>query len=125
MNPAQQAFLQQIASKIPRLFAAIAAGNVRAEFILGQRVIKGRQVRLKLVAEVVDPGANPLATHGCTMGLAADQSSALPSDAELLRLSCVGYVGAVLPPGFQTQGGESIGMVSVTVVPVDAKPAPL
>lgn len=63
MSPAQARFLASVAEKIPRLFAAIAEGNVRAEFILGQRFLKGRQVRLKLVAEVVDPGDNPLATH--------------------------------------------------------------
>lgn len=63
MTPEQSAFLQSIALKIPKLFAAIADRNVRAEYILGQRVIRGHQVRLKLVAEVVDPGENPLSTH--------------------------------------------------------------
>lgn len=64
MNKAQLAFLEQLGERIPRLFDAIAQGNVKSEFIVGVRTINGRQVRLKLVAEVVDPGSNPLATHG-------------------------------------------------------------
>lgn len=64
MNEAQRRFLEGIADRIPRLFEAIGAGNVRAEFIIGLRRVGPRHVRLKLVAEVVDPGANPLGTHG-------------------------------------------------------------
>lgn len=64
MNKEQQAFLEQLALRIPRLFEAIAQGNVKSEYIVGVRRIGTRHVRLKLVAEVVDPGANPLATHG-------------------------------------------------------------
>ena len=64
MNKAQLAFLEQLGERIPRLFEAIARGNVKSEFIVGVRTINSRQVRLKLVAEVVDPGSNPLATHG-------------------------------------------------------------
>lgn len=63
MTPDQQAFLENLARRIPRLFAAIREGNVRSEYIIGVRRIDSRQVRLKLVAEVVDSGANPLATH--------------------------------------------------------------
>lgn len=48
---------------IPKLFEAIRLGNVKSEYVLGDRIIGRRQVRLKLVAEVVDPGSNPLATH--------------------------------------------------------------
>lgn len=48
---------------IPKLFDAIKLGNVKSECVLGDRIIGHRQVRLKLVAEVVDPGSNPLATH--------------------------------------------------------------
>ncbi len=48
---------------IPKLFEAIRLGNVKSECVLGDRIIGKRQVRLKLVAEVVDPGSNPLATH--------------------------------------------------------------
>lgn len=48
---------------IPKLFDAIRLGNVKSEYVLGDRIIGQRQVRLKLVAEVVDPGSNPLATH--------------------------------------------------------------
>ncbi len=64
MNKAQRQFLDQLGERIPRLFDAIAKGNVKSEFIVGVRTINSRQVRLKLVAEVVDPGSNPLATHG-------------------------------------------------------------
>ncbi len=63
MNANQQAFLEQIAQLIPKLFDAIKLGNVKSECILGVRVINSRHVRLKLVVEVVDPGANPLDTH--------------------------------------------------------------
>lgn len=64
MNRQQQDFLERLALRIPRLFDAIAQGNVKSEYIIGVRYIGARHVRLKLVAEVVDPGANPLATHG-------------------------------------------------------------
>lgn len=64
MNKEQQGFLEQLAQRIPRLFEAIAQGNQKSEYIIGVRRIGTRHVRLKLVAEVVDPGANPLATHG-------------------------------------------------------------
>lgn len=67
MTPGQLEFLISIAEKIPRLFNAISEGNVRAEFILGSRMLKGRQVKLVLVAEVVDPGDNPLTTHSQPM----------------------------------------------------------
>ena len=60
----QQKFLEQLAQRIPDLFDAIRAGNIKSEFIIGVRQIGQRHVRLKLVAEVVDPGANPLKTHG-------------------------------------------------------------
>jgi len=63
-NPDRKtAFLDKIAVSIPRLFAAIQDGNERSEYILGTRNIDDRQVRLVLMAEVVDPGGNPLATH--------------------------------------------------------------
>lgn len=60
----QQKFLEQLALRIPRLFAAIRAGNIKCEYIIGVRRIGHRHVQLKLIAEVVDPGANPLKTHG-------------------------------------------------------------
>ncbi len=63
MNSQQQAFLQHIGTLIPKLFDAIRMGNVKSECVLGDRIIGQRQVRLKLVVEVVDPGSNPLATH--------------------------------------------------------------
>lgn len=34
-----------------------------ASTIIGTRVINGRTVQLRLVAEVVDPGPNPLRSH--------------------------------------------------------------
>lgn len=63
----QQHFLEQLALRIPRLFDAIRQGNVKCEFIIGVRDIDERHVRLKLVAEVVDSGANPLKTHSALM----------------------------------------------------------
>jgi len=66
MNSQQQAFLQHVGTLIPKLFDAIRLGNVKSECVLGDRLIGQRQVRLKLVAEVVDPGSNPLATHSQT-----------------------------------------------------------
>jgi hypothetical protein len=63
MNNEQQAFLEKLSSRIPRLFEVIRQGNIKSEFIIGIRRIGQRQVRLKMVAEVVDAGANPLASH--------------------------------------------------------------
>lgn len=60
----QQEFLEQLALRIPRLFEAIRQGNIKSEYIIGVRCIESRHVRLKIVAEVVDAGSNPLATHG-------------------------------------------------------------
>lgn len=59
----QRQFLEQLATRIPKLFEAIRQGNIKSEYIIGVRRVGARHVRLKLVAEVVDPGANPLATH--------------------------------------------------------------
>jgi len=64
MNDAQYEFLEQLALRIPKLFEAIGLGNIKSEYIIGVRRIGQRDVRLKLVAEVVDPGPNPLASHG-------------------------------------------------------------
>jgi len=64
LSPNQVTFLQRVVAAIPRLFAALEEGNVKSELILGLRRVKSRQARLKLVAELVDPGANPLETHG-------------------------------------------------------------
>jgi len=63
----QYNFLISVAEKIPRLFAAIAGGNARAEFILGDRDLDGQRVRLLLVAEVIEPGGSPLSTHSKPM----------------------------------------------------------
>ena len=64
MNDAQHEFLEQLALRIPKLFEAISLGNIKSEYIIGLRRIGQRDVRLKLVAEVVDPGPNPMASHG-------------------------------------------------------------
>lgn len=87
MNERQRIFLEQLAQRIPRLFDAIGQGNIKSEFIIGVRHIDKRQVRLKLVAEVVDPGANPLATHstypyeqdGSPESAESDATSAVPA----------------------------------------------
>jgi len=63
MNDEQQAFLEKLSSRIPRLFEVIRQGNIKSEYIIGVRRIGQRHVRLKMVAEVVDAGANPLASH--------------------------------------------------------------
>jgi len=64
MNNEQRVFLEKLAERIPRLFEVIRQGNIKSEYIVGIRRIGERHVRLKMVAEVVDPGANPLASHG-------------------------------------------------------------
>lgn len=64
LSERQLNFLQRVAAAIPRLFAALAEGNVKSELILGLRRVRNRQARLKLVAELVDPGSNPLKSHG-------------------------------------------------------------
>lgn len=55
---------------------ALEEGNVKSELILGLRRIRSRQARLKLVAELVDPGANPLKTHGAKSADAVTDKSA-------------------------------------------------
>jgi len=64
LTSAQVSFLQKVISGIPRLFEALQEGNVKSELVLGLRRVRNRQARLKLVAELVDPGSNPLKTHG-------------------------------------------------------------
>lgn len=64
LSPTQVKFLQRVVAAIPRLFEALEEGNVKSEWILGLRRVRDRQARLKLVAELVDPGGNPLKTHG-------------------------------------------------------------
>jgi len=63
MTPEQQLWLEGIAAKVPKLFAAISEGNYNATFIVGTRTINGKLVRLQLVARVVDSGTNPLQSH--------------------------------------------------------------
>ena len=63
MNKTQWQWLSDVAGQIPRLFQAIKSGEEEATALLGERVIGGRTVRLTLMAEVVDPGADPLQSH--------------------------------------------------------------
>lgn len=63
MNPKQWQWLLDVANRIPGLIGKIEQDNVRADTRLGERVIHGKRVRLYFVAEVVDPGADPLASH--------------------------------------------------------------
>ncbi len=63
MNPRQWQWLSEAADRIPTLFEALERGGTRADTTLGERMIKGRRVRLSLLVEVVDPGGNPLARH--------------------------------------------------------------
>jgi len=87
MSPTQLEFLASLAQKIPRLFQAIAEGNMHAEYLLGTRVVEGRQVKLVLVAEVVDPGDNPLSTHSQPMPGLQDGVADIPSTHPTTRVS--------------------------------------
>ena len=62
MDPKRRAWLEGIADRVPRLLDAIREGNYRSEFILGERQIDGRRVRLTLRAEAIT-GA-PIADDG-------------------------------------------------------------
>ncbi len=61
--PKQWQWLTEAASRIPALFEALEQGGSRADTALGVRTIRGKEVRLSLVVEVVDPGGNPLRSH--------------------------------------------------------------
>ena len=63
MNAKQWQWLLDVAKRIPRLIGKIEQGSIRADTTLGERVIDGKLVQLSFVAEVVDPGADPLASH--------------------------------------------------------------
>jgi len=64
LSKQQRSFLRRVAAAIPRLFQNLEEGNVKSELILGLRRVRSRDARLKLVAELVDPGLNPLQSHG-------------------------------------------------------------
>lgn len=85
MNNEQQLFLEKLALRIPRLFEVIKQGNIKSEYIIGIRRIGQRQVRLKMVAEVVDPGINPLSSHSTmkSVGAPDDQVAAVDEPANL------------------------------------------
>ncbi len=59
----QWQWLKSHAERIPALFRGLEAGSTETSHVMGQRVIDGRTVRLSLVAQVVDPGTNPLRSH--------------------------------------------------------------
>lgn len=73
MNDKQKAFLEKLALRIPRLFEAIRQGNIKSEYIIGVRKIGRRNVCLKIVAEVVDTGANPLASHSTLLEVSTER----------------------------------------------------
>ncbi len=52
-----------IPDKIPKLFDSIEQGNVYAEFILETTELNGENVRLKLVAEVVEDEIQTAVIH--------------------------------------------------------------
>ena len=64
MRKDQKRFLHKIAHWIPILFEEIRRGNASSEITLGIRVIGDRRVRLFVRVEVIDPGRNPMETHG-------------------------------------------------------------
>jgi len=98
VNEEQQRFLEQLAERIPRLFDAIREGNIKSEYIVGVRRIGERHVRLKLVAEVVDPGVNPLRTHGTLIPVTVSVQT------ELLPEVTVNPVSARSDDGSSDQG---------------------
>ena len=63
MNSKQQQWLENLVSRIPSLFDSIAQGNQKSQYVIGERTVNGRQVKLYLVAEVVDAGPDPLENH--------------------------------------------------------------
>lgn len=95
VNDEQQKFLERLAERIPRLFDAIRAGNVKSEFIVGVRQIDQRHVRLKLVAEVVDPGTNPLKTHGTQVPVKVSVQAEIVHASVRDRAGCSKGIGKV------------------------------
>ncbi len=63
MNSKQRQWLTEAAGRIPGLFETLKQGSARADTTLGIRVINGKHVRLSLLAEVLNPGTNPLSSH--------------------------------------------------------------
>lgn len=54
MDPKRLRWLDGIAARVPRLLAEIRAGHAEASYVLGERDIDGRRVRLVLRAEVTE-----------------------------------------------------------------------
>lgn len=63
MSPKQWKWLESVAAHIPGLFRGVESGSEKTTHVIGERIINGRTVRLSLVAQVVDPGTNPLNSH--------------------------------------------------------------
>jgi len=115
MNAEQQDFLEKLALRIPRLFNVIRQGNVKSEYIIGIRQIDNRHVRLKIVAEVVDPGINPLSSHGMSRARVStapsdlpasdDAAAALPSESA----ASDGQPSADMSPGCLDRGARKPG----------------
>jgi len=93
MNDEQRVFLKKLAERIPRLFEVIKQGNIKSEYIVGIRRIGERHVRLKLVAEVVDPGANPLASHGTMLSVNVSTNAQMPTNVPIKSVGVSGSGG--------------------------------
>lgn len=65
----------RLAHEITQLLELICQGSRRSETVVGIRTIGKQRIRLTLLAEVVDAGANPLQTHG-TLNSAASSCAA-------------------------------------------------
>ena len=59
VDPNRLAWLNGIADRVPRLLDAIRKGSCAAEFLLGERRINGRRVRLTLRAQVIEGAPLP------------------------------------------------------------------
>ena len=94
MNDAQYEFFEQLALRIPRLFEAISLGNIKSEYLIVWRRIGHRDVRLKLVAEVVDSRLNPSEFHGAHQIQRPPKSSASVNRQESTKV----VASARLPP---------------------------
>ena len=79
-TPKRRAWLEGIADRVPRLLDAIREGNYRSEFILGERQIDGRRVRLTLRAETIT--GPPIADDGEPLPELATLAPRRESDAD-------------------------------------------
>ncbi|MFT6303040.1 MAG: hypothetical protein ACJAY2_002225 [Pseudomonadales bacterium] len=64
MTPEQLLWMRQVGGDTLSLLQTVEDnGTVTASTTLGEHVLNSRRVRLTLVAEVADPGVNPLQSH--------------------------------------------------------------